>query len=104
MTREEVLDRLKQIGTIEDDVQRRELLTEVTEEVSTIYESADTVTKELETSKSEIEKLREANMKLFLKVGEVKSPEEKQKETTGLEKEPEPRRFENLFDEKGMIK
>ena len=103
MNREEILRKLQEIGTIEDDVKRRELLTEVTDEVSTVYDTANHLTEDLETNKKEIEKLREANMKLFLKVGEVKSPEERMKDE-GLEKEREPRKFESLFDEKGMIK
>ena len=105
MDREELLNKLKEIGTCEDDVKRRELLTEVTDNVSTVYEQYTHSTEDLKKIKEDNEKLGEANMKLFLRVGESKSPEESTKEKTGIDnKDPEPRKFESLFDEKGMIK
>lgn len=103
MGKEEVLKRLQEIGTIDDDVKRREVLTEVTEEVTSIYDQASQLTTDVENNKKEIEKLREANMKLFLKVGEVKTKEQRMEEE-GIEKEKDPRKFEDLFNEKGMIK
>lgn len=103
MGKEEVLKRLQEIGTLDDDVKRREVLTEVTEEVTSIYDQASQLTTDVENNKKEIEKLREANMKLFLKVGEVKTKEQRMEEE-GIEKEKDPRKFEDLFNEKGMIK
>ena len=52
------------------------------------------------------EKLRKANMELFLKVGSTKSDEEIQRDTTGIEPEEkkQPRKFEDLFDDKGNLK
>lgn len=103
MGKDEVLKRLQEIGTLDDDVKRREVLTEVTEEVTSIYDQASQLTTDVENNKKEIEKLREANMKLFLKVGEVKTKEQRMEEE-GLEKDKDPRKFEDLFNEKGMIK
>ena len=53
-----------------------------------------------------MEKLRSANMQLFLRVGENKTPGQINEDKTGVKDEvpPEPRRFENLFDEKGGLK
>lgn len=103
MNREDVLRKLQEIGTLDDDVKRREILTEVTEEVTSIYDTASQLSTDVENNRKEIEKLREANMKLFLKVGEPKTAEQRL-EAEGIEKDREPRKFEDLFNEKGMIK
>ena len=93
-------NRISEIGTCEDEAMRRELLTQLQEEVNGDY---DRLT-ELETSNSQLtsdnESLRSANMKLFLRIGDHKAPE------NGLgEDEPkEKREFKNLFNEKGGIK
>ena len=65
-----------------------------------VFDENATLTETNNTYKSDNEKLREANMKLFLRVGEHKSPEEKPEPDTP----PEKRSFNNLFDEKGNIK
>ena len=51
------------------------------------------------------EKLRSANMQLFLRVGADKTQEEIKTSQVGeIEEDKEPRRFENLFDDKGNLK
>ena len=51
------------------------------------------------------EKLRSANMQLFLRVGANKTEEEIQKnQVGGTEVDKEPRKFEDLFDDKGNLK
>lgn len=91
--------RISEIGTCEDDAQRRELLSQLQEEVNGDY---DRMT-ELETTNSQLtsdnESLRSANMKLFLRIGDHKAPD-KDSEEDGKEK----REFKNLFNEKGGIK
>jgi hypothetical protein len=51
------------------------------------------------------EKLRQANMKLFLQVGSNKTESEVLKDKTGIDSTPEIKRdFKDLFNEKGGIK
>lgn len=90
--------KINEIGTCEDDVQRRELLTQLQEEVTGDY---DRLT-QLETTNNQLtsdnESLRSANMKLFLRVGDHKAEEKDE-----FEDKPK-REFKNLFNEKGGIK
>jgi len=104
MDKETLINKIKEIDSIEDVADRREKLTELTEEVSTIY---DTYTNTLEMDqklKEENEKLIEYNRKLFMKVGMDKTPEQVEKDTTGTDPVPNPRKFEDLFDDKGNLK
>lgn len=92
--------KISEIGTCEDETQRRELLTQLQEEVNGDY---DRLT-DLETTNSQLssdnESLRSANMKLFLRIGDHKAPED---DPLGDDKK-EKREFKNLFNEKGGIK
>ena len=99
MDKETLSARITEIGTCEDETQRRELLTQLQEEVNGDY---DRLT-ELETTNSQLtsdnESLRSANMKLFLRIGDHKAQED---DPLGDGKEK--REFKNLFNEKGGIK
>jgi len=111
MDKETFLNKITEIGTCEDDVQRRTLLTEISDEVSKVYDSADenikdidSLKKEIEKNKEDMEELRKANMGLFKRLGAEKTPGEQKKASTGIDDPDEHRRkFEDLF-EKGMIK
>ena len=105
MDKETFLQTIKDIGTCEDEVERRTKLTELSDGVVNIFDSNI----ELETKNKEylegMEKLREANMQLFLRVGSNKTEEEIKEEKTGIKEEAkEPRKFSDLFDEKGNLK
>lgn len=93
-------NRISEIGTCEDDAQRRELLTQLQEEVNGDY---DRLT-ELETTNNQLtsdnETLRSANMRLFLRIGDHKAGEDGAFEDN---KPKEKREFKNLFNEKGGI-
>lgn len=105
MTKEEFLEMVKQIGTIEDDVERRSKLTELTDSVSMIFDSNVELEEKNKKFEEDNEKLRNANMQLFLKVGANKSEKEIQEDQVGkTEEEKDPRKFEDLFDEKGNLK
>lgn len=104
MDRETIINKLKEIGTVEDEAQRRDILSELTEEVDSIFTNYDNVLEEDKKLKEENEKLTEYNRKLFMRVGIDKTPEQVDKDTTGEEPVKEPRRFEDLFDEKGNLK
>ena len=106
MKKQEFIDKLKEIGTCEDDVQRRTLLTELEADASKDYDSLETLGTENENLKNDNETLRKANMDLFLHVGQSKSKEDKKKEETGIDDNDtkKKRSFSDLFDENGGIK
>lgn len=104
MDKQAFLDRITAIGTCEDDVQRRELLAALSEESEKVFEAYATATEASTNLAADNEKLRAANMKLFLRVGEAKDQGEVEKGRTGLEQPKEKLKFEDLFDEKGGLK
>lgn len=105
------LEKIKEIGTCEDDVTRRSLLADI-EEVTKIYDENEILKTEKENLKNtneqyekDNETLRQANMKLFLRVGEDKTEKQKTEDTTGIQQPDESKRkFEDLFNEKGGLK
>ncbi len=105
MDKNEFLEMIKQIGTIEDEVERRTKLTELTEGVSNIFDSNVELMEKNKSFEEDNEKLRNANMQLFLKVGANKTEKEIQEDQVGkVEEEKEPRKFDDLFDDKGNLK
>ena len=105
MDKEEFLNKIKEIGTCEDDAERRTMLAELNDKVGAVFDENISLT---ETNKSVIddnEKLRSANQKLFLMVGADKPENQRVEDQTGLKQETnEPRKFENLFNNKGELK
>lgn len=105
MDKDAFLEMVKEIGTLENDVDRRTKLSELTDGVSAIFDSNTSLMEENNKYKEDNEKLRSANMQLFLRVGSEKTPEEVRNDNLGAEvKEKEPRKFEDLFDDKGNLK
>jgi len=105
MEKQDFLNRLAEIGTCDDDVQRRELLSQLGEEASKDYDNITTLTESNEALTNANETLREANMKMFLRMGADKTPDEESKDKTGVGgKEKEKRNFNDLFNEKGDLK
>lgn len=101
MNKETFLERIKEIGTCEDDVKRREILSDVSTEIEKIYDDYDLLKTSNDKYIKDNETLREANMKLFLKVGETK----KINETPTFNEPPKDKlKFEDLFNEKGELK
>ena len=95
----------------EFNAKTQEILSNLTDQakvstvLSELIEDYNTVTAETETAKTtaekltaDNEKLRQANMNLFLKVGETKKEEE-----TEQDEDNKPT-FEDLFDENGNLK
>jgi hypothetical protein len=109
MDKDTFLEKIKEIGTLEDEVERRTALTDLTDSISSIFDTNSNLVEENNKYKEENnkykednEKLRSANMQLFLKVGTGKTEQENKKEYE--EEEKKPRKFEDLFNEKGEIK
>ena len=101
MDKDTFLNAIKEIGTLEDDVERRTKLTELSDSLSNLFDENQTLTESNKKYAEDNEKLRTANMQLFLRVGENK-PDETKAEYE--EQEKEPRKFEDLFDDKGNLK
>lgn len=104
MNREEILNSIADIGTIEDEVERRDKLTSFAESLSSMIDDYEKATTENEKLKEDNEKLVDYNRKLFMKVAIDVPSNEIQKDLTGQEPEKEKRKFEELFDEKGNLK
>ena len=62
MDKDTFLSKITEIGTISDDVERRKLLSEISDGVSTVYEDIDTLNSSIETFKSDL-----SIMKLLIK-------------------------------------
>lgn len=106
MDKQEFLDTLTQIGTCEDETQRRDMLATLNTEASTLFDNHANLTEQNKTLTAANEDLRSANMKLFLQVGANKTEQQRQHDTTGHEKEEPAKKltFDALFDEKGGLK
>lgn len=101
MDKNEFLQAIKEIGTCEDDVQRRTLLTDLQNNVSSVFDDNITLNERNTSLTADNETLRSANMKLFLQVG---SDDTDAPNGSEVDKPKEKRKFENLFNEKGEIK
>lgn len=102
MDKETFLNKITEIGTCEDEATRRELLTQLGEDTSSVFDDNAALT-ERNTQLTEANNtLTEANTKLFLRIGEERAP------GTGdpgsQDPPPEKRKFEDLFNDKGEIK
>ena len=106
MTKDEIIEKLKSIGTIEDEVQRRDELTSVIDEVQGKYDVFEQTQSENEKLKEDNEKLVDYNRKLFMKVSINESPENIAQEQIGkpVIEEKEPRKYEDLFNDNGELK
>lgn len=105
MDKEKFAEAIQEIGKCEDEVERRTLLAKLNTDTSAIFDENSTLKSEKEKFESDNEKLRKANMDLFLQVGAKKPDDEFKQDTTGIDDKPaEKRKFENLFDEKGGLK
>lgn len=104
MKKSEFLEKIQSIGTLEDVVQIREQLATLSNDVSTDYDNIDTLTQQNQQLTQDNEMVRAANMKLWLQLGDDKSPEERQKDNTGID-QPEPKEIKDsymdLFNKKG---
>lgn len=100
MTLDEMLQKMTDIGTAEDDASRRAIITEVSDEIKTVFGTVDTLTESKNKLDADNKKLQEYNMQLFLKVGG-----QKKQEVTPEGDEPDKNlTYENLFNEKGELK
>lgn len=106
MDKQEFLDTLSNIGTCEDETQRRDMLASLNAEAGTLFDNNAELSSQLENLTSDNENLRAANMKLFLQVGANKNSDERLKDQTGHEGQEAPKKlkYDDLFDDKGGLK
>lgn len=101
MNREEVMQMITDIGTIEDEAERRAKLTTLTDEVKGLFDSNDNLTASNQKFETDNKKLQEYNMQLFLRVGGGNKQKEKEPATDADDLNLE---FKDLFNEKGELK
>ena len=104
MEKQEFLNKITEIGTCDDDVKRRELLAELSEEAGKDYDNIATLTASNKTLTDANETLRVANMKLFLRVGADTNGDDGKCGNGNAGGEDNKLKFEDLFNEKGGIK
>lgn len=110
MDKNKFLETITQIGTIEDDVERRTLLTNLSDEVSKVFDEKDTLNTminslqdEVKTTSDKLTKAQAENYNLFKRIGTQKTGAEINNSSTGVKNdEPgEKRKFEDLFKKEG---
>lgn len=96
MDKDTFLSKINEIGTCDDEVKRRSLLTEVSDEVVKVYDNSEVLSTTINTlnativkDKEEIERVQRTNMELWTKVNAQKSSDEVVENATGIKKEPE---------------
>lgn len=110
MNKEEFKNKITDIGKAEKVEDMRTKLTELQDEMNQVFDDIETdkttistLNSTIESNNKDLEDLRKANMQLFLKVGDTRTPEQQKEASTGVKEEPEAnkRKFEDLFkDEK----
>lgn len=96
LSKDEFMAKIQEIGTCEDDVQRKELLTELSGSISEVYDDNDTLSKANKQYEEDNEILRKANNKLWL---ESTSNSEGEKPTEPEEKPEEKEEKKLSFDD-----
>ena len=100
MKKEEMLKFIKDIGTCQDEAQRRTLLSDFETGLSQDYDTLQQTTEQNEQYRLDMENLRQANMKLFLRVGEQNKEPDKPEATNTFKD----LKYEDLFNEQGGLK
>lgn len=97
--KQEMIDYIKSIGTCADDSERLTMLLNLETDMNEVFDQHDQLTQMNANLTSENKKIKEANMALFLKVGQQPEPKPNPKP-----EENKTLSFENLFNEKGELK
>lgn len=90
--------RIQELGQLQTPEEMRAGLVELQRDVEADYDEHEVVVNERNQALQDNETLRQANMKLFLQTHQKDEPDD------DPSKKKEPRKFENLFDEKGGLK
>lgn len=105
MDKQTFLNKINEVAQADNDITRNTLLTELIDGVSEVYDNTDNLNTQITTLNTNLTKVNEdldkaqkANMDLFLRVNAQKTGDDN-KSLTGIDKEPEKRKFEDLFKE-----
>ena len=102
MDKESFESKVKEIGEMTTVEEMRAGLAELHNGVSEIYDTNTTLAEQHENDVKEMEAIRQANMKLFTRLGTEKTSDKQVEEQTGLKQQSvERRKFEDLYDDKG---
>lgn len=102
MDKDTFISKIQEIGALESPEEIRAGLAELQDGVTEVFDANANLTSQHEADTKEMEAIRQANMKLFTRLGTENSPAKQVEEQTGLKQETvERRKFENLFDNKG---
>lgn len=112
MDRESILNTIHDIGVCEDATERGQKLIELQDNLNQVFDSIDTDKTTIDTLNTtiqskdlKIDELQKANMDYFKRISSTRTEQEITKDKTGLDPEGNKElKFEDLFDEKGMIK
>lgn len=108
MDKETFLSTIQEIGTCEDIVDIRTKLTDLSDSMSEVFDretelntNIDSLNETINKNNEKIQKLQEANMDFYLKLNAQKTKEQVQAGSTGINPEPNKRKFEDLFKKEG---
>lgn len=105
MKREEHIEKITQIKEKVHEMDTDGSITQILADLSTDYGALLTQIDEIKLQNESLEKnnatLRDANLNLFLKVNDQPNTAPKTEDQSGTD---EPKKYENLFDEKGELK
>lgn len=87
MDRKEFEDKIKEIGTCEDEVKRRELLTELNDSAVSVFDDNETLRAENTKQKEDNEKLIESNRKYFMRLETQRTSKQELEDNTGIQEQ-----------------
>lgn len=89
MDRKDFEDKIKEIGTCEDEVKRRELLTELNDSAVSVFDDNETLRAENAKHKEDNEKLIESNRKYFMRLETQRTSRQQTDDNPGTQEEEE---------------
>lgn len=96
MDKEKFLERIKEIGACENDAERRDKLSNLSDEVVKVFDNEDLLNNkiknlndDLDSIKKDYEETQKYNRSLWLKLDAQKKESEVLQDTTGIKQEPE---------------
>ena len=91
-------NKIKELGELETVEEIRAGLAEMSDGVNEVFDTNQTLTEQHSEDLKEMEAIRQANMKLFQRIGTNNDPVKQTEDQTGLKQEPVVRRtFDNLL-------
>lgn len=104
MTKDEFIATIQELGTMEDETERRTKLANLSTNITELFDNYASLEEEKTKLTDANEKLRQANLDLFTQVGTSKNKSDSDIIESEDNQPKEKPKFEDLFDEKGMIK